>query len=128
MLKQDVIRKKNDFSLLYKKGKSIGGKYVVLFFRSNNLTYNRKAILASKKVGNSVKRNRARRLIKESYRTLEDSFLKGYDIVIIARNTISQEGVKCKDVEKSIKHLMRKTGLYMPGAGESPHPEGAKTI
>ena len=112
MLKPDVIRKKKDFSLLYGKGKSKGGKYVVLFYRRNNLPYNRKAFLASKKVGKSVERNRARRLMRESYRTLEKKLPIGYDILIIARNTISSEGIKCEDVEKSMKHLMNKSGLF----------------
>ena len=35
-------------------------RYVVVFYRKNNLPYTRKAFLASKKVGNSVRRNRAR--------------------------------------------------------------------
>ena len=113
MLKPDVLRRKNDFSLLYKKGKSIGGEHVVIFFRRNNLSYNRMAFLASKKVGNSVKRNRARRLMKESCRNLKQPLISGYDILIIARNTISRKGIKCADVEKSIRHLLKKTGLMI---------------
>jgi len=112
MLKPDVLRKKKDFSLLYSKGKSNGGKYVVLFFRKNDLPYNRKAFLASKKVGKSVDRNRARRLMRESYRNIEKYLPKGYDILFIARNTISREGIKCADVEKSIKHLINKSELF----------------
>ncbi len=63
------------------------------------------AFLASKKVGNSVHRNRARRLMKESVRQI-DGFRQGYDIIIIARNTIN--GVKCADVKKSIEAALRK--------------------
>jgi ribonuclease P protein component len=112
MLKHDVIRSKNDFSLLYKKGKSIGSKYVVLFFRKNNLSYCRKAFVASKKVGKSVARNRARRLMKESYRKLEGNLPDGYDILLIARNTISSNDIKCADVELALKHLFKKSGLF----------------
>ena len=66
MLKNNVLRKNSDFSDIYKKGKSVGDKYVVLFYRMNRLGYNRTGFLASKKVGNSVKRNRAKRLMKEN--------------------------------------------------------------
>ena len=82
---------------------------MVLFFRPNHLPYNRTGFLASKKAGNSVKRNRARRLMKEAYRTFYGELPQGYDFIIIARNTIS--GRKCADVEKSLKSAFKKTGV-----------------
>lgn len=109
MLKPDILRNKKDFNRLYKKGKSYGSKYVVLFCIKNDLLHNRKAFLASKKVGNSVKRNRARRLMKESFRKKTDMIKDGYDILFIARNNIN--GSKCQDVEKSINQVLRKAGL-----------------
>jgi len=109
MLKPNVLRKKKDFAAIYNKGKSVGERYVVLFFRKNNLDYNRTAFLASKKVGNSVSRNRARRLMKESYRELEKNLERGYDIIWIARNTIVN--LKCADVKKSMEAAIRKSGI-----------------
>lgn len=109
MLKKNVLRKKSDFDQLYKNGKSIGDRYVVLFFRKNGLTINRTGFLASKKVGNSVKRNRARRLMRESYRNMVDRLPKGYDLVMIARNTIN--GRKCQEVEKSMASSFKRAGL-----------------
>ena len=109
MLKNNVLRKNSDFSDIYKKGKSVGDKYVVLFYRMNRLGYNRTGFLASKKVGNSVKRNRAKRLMKESYRNICDKLPIGYDFIIIARNTISGKG--CADVEKSIYSAFKRTGV-----------------
>ena len=78
MLKRDILRRKDDFNSIYRKGRSIGERYVVLFYRKNDLSYNRTAFLASKKVGNSVERNRARRLKKENYRFLKDNIKKSY--------------------------------------------------
>ena len=109
MLKPNVLRKKKDFTAIYNKGRSIGEKYVVLFTRKNNLEYNRTAFLASKKVGNSVSRNRARRLMKESYRELEPNLDSGYDLIWIARNTICN--LKCADVKKSMEAASKKSGI-----------------
>ena len=109
MIKPDVLRKKEDFTSLYKKGKSVGGKFVVIFYRKNNLPMNRKAFLASKKVGNSVERNRARRLMRESYRQLEADMPRGWDFIFIARNTILDS--KCADVKKSIEAALKKAGI-----------------
>ena len=111
MLKKEVLREKGDFSRLYNKGKSAGGKYLVLFYIKNEYGYTRRAFLASKKVGNSVKRNRARRLIRESFRSMETEIATGYDILFIARNTI--EGMHFQDVEKSMKTLLAKSGLLI---------------
>jgi ribonuclease P protein component len=111
MLKPDVLRNKKDFSALYGKGKSAGGKYVVLFYRKNNLGHNRRAFLASKKVGDSVRRNRARRLMKENYRLLLGRLPTGYDILFIARKQAADKGVKCGEVGNSMRALLRKSGL-----------------
>jgi len=109
MLKKNVLRKNKDFSVIYKKGKSVGDKYIVLFYRPNGLDYNRTGFLASKKVGNSVQRNRAKRLMKESYRKMEGNLPIGYDFIIIARNTIN--GKKCAEVEKSLYSAFKRTGV-----------------
>ncbi len=109
MLKENVLRKKTDFNAIYNKGKSVGDRYVVLFYRKNHLSYNRLGFLASKKVGNSVRRNRARRLMKESYRHMEESLPLGYDFILIARNTI--DGKKCAEVERSMRSAFKRAGV-----------------
>ena len=109
MLKKDVLRDKRDFSRLFNNGKSAGGKYVVLFYRKNGLSYNRRAFLASKKVGKSVQRNRARRLIRENYREIGPNLPQGYDVLFIARNTII--GANCQEVGKSMRAVINKSGL-----------------
>ncbi len=109
MLKKTVLRGKKNFSAIYKRGKSVGDRYVVLFYRKNGLDYNRIAFLASKKVGNSVKRNRARRLMKESYRLTGLNVPSGYDFIFIARSTI--EGAKCRQVQISLESALKKSGV-----------------
>ena len=106
MRKKEILRKKDDFQAIYNAGKSVPERYVVLFYRKNDLPYSRTAFLASKKVGNSIQRNRAKRLMKESYRLNADRFLDGYDLIFIARNTIN--GKKQKDVEKSLLNAAKR--------------------
>jgi len=109
MLKKEVLRKKEDFNRVYKKGKSVGDRFVVVFCLRNDLGYNRISFLASKKVGNSVKRNRARRLMRESMRNIEN-IKQGYDITVIARNTINDR--KCADVKKSLEAALRRLKIH----------------
>ena len=110
-LRPDILRYKRDFDRLYSKGKSSGDKYVVVFYISNGQDFNRKAFLASKKVGGAVARNRARRLMKESFRKLEQKIKPGYDILMIARKTI--EDTCQADVETSMRKALIKSGLLM---------------
>ena len=48
MLKKEILRKKSDFDAIYRSGESVPDRYVVLFYRKNDLPYTRTAFLASK--------------------------------------------------------------------------------
>lgn len=106
MRKKEVLRGKRDFNRVYSKGKSVRDRYLVLIYLKNGLPYTRTAFLASKKVGNSVQRNRAKRLMKESYRVLSEDIKEGYDLVMIARTTIN--GKKCDQIRGSLKKSLEK--------------------
>ena len=108
-MQPDVLRYRKDFDRLYRKGRKVTDKYMLLFTLPNGLDYNRKAILASKKVGGAVVRNRARRLLKESYRQLVPEMQKGVDILFVARSGITD--AKCQDVMTTMKNTLKKSGL-----------------
>lgn len=118
MLKKTVLRKKSDFDAIYRTGKSAGDRYVVVFARPNGLGYGRTAFLASKKVGGSVERSRARRLMKESYRSLSGSCRDCFDIVIIARAAIN--GKKCGEVEASLLSALKRAGALKQNEDNRP--------
>lgn len=85
MLYTEILNKNKDFLTLYRKGSCVVSKNVVVYFRKNSLPCNRLGITAGKKVGNAVKRNRAKRIIRQAYRENELSLPVGIDIVIVAR-------------------------------------------
>lgn len=99
------IKKSDGFGRVYRHGKSYANKYLVMYVLNNNKEYSRFGITVSKKVGNSVVRHRVTRLIRESIRLNEDIFVRGLDIVIIARNTA--KGKKYHDIESAVLHLGR---------------------
>ena len=107
--REDVLRYQKDFDRVYRKGKSVGDRYVVVFCLKNNLDHNRISFLASKKVGNSVVRHRIKRRLKEIARLNEDGVKKGYDIVIIARNAAALSGYG--ELEQSYLRLLTKMHL-----------------
>ncbi|SKC88877.1 ribonuclease P protein component [Maledivibacter halophilus] len=111
MAQIERLKKNTDFKNVYKKGKSFADKFVVIYLCKNFSNVTRVGFTASKKVGNSVKRNRARRLMKESFRNNSRDIKIGYDIVFIARVAINDADYY--DVEKSIRRVMKKSKIYM---------------
>lgn len=109
-MKKYNIRKNSEFRAVYRRGKSFSNYLLVLYINRNNSDFNRLGVSVSKKVGNSVTRNRIKRLIKECYRHNNEGIKKGYDLIFIARN--SAKGKSYKDIEKSLINLFNKAGLY----------------
>lgn len=85
MLYTEILNDNKIFLRLYKKGKCIVSREMVIYIRKNHLPYNRLGITAGKKIGNAVKRNRAKRVIRQAYRENEIIMPLGIDIVIVAR-------------------------------------------
>ena len=66
--------------------KGVADGFLVLYARKNRTPGNRVGITVSKKLGKAHIRNRMRRRLREVYRTHEDSFKSGWDIVVVARS------------------------------------------
>jgi ribonuclease P protein component len=65
------IKKNREFQTLFKKGSNHVTYAFVCYHFPNKKHVNRLGIVASKKVGNAVKRNRAKRIIREAFRIAE---------------------------------------------------------
>ena len=105
MKNTETITDNRIFTRLYGKGKNAVSGTTVVYYRKNNLQKNRLGLTSTKKIGCAVKRNRARRVIREAYRLLESRLILGYDIVIVARtkSTAVPMFVVKNDLEKTFK-------------------------
>ena len=99
------LKKNSEFLEVYKRGESFANKYLVMYILKNNSLKNRLGISISKKVGNSVKRHRLRRLIKENYRMSEENYQKGLDIVVVTR--VSSRDIGYKEIGSALEHLRK---------------------
>ena len=82
------FRKRKDFLRIYKKGSRYRGKGFVLIYLSNKLQFSRMAVVASKKVGNAVVRNRIKRRFRALFRTNKSLLQGSFDLVIITDRRI----------------------------------------
>lgn len=56
-----------------------------LFARANGLPHSRLGITTSRRLGKAHRRNRARRLVREAYRTHREQLPRGFDLVFVVR-------------------------------------------
>lgn len=105
MKQSETLRSNEEFKEIYRTGKSYANKYLIMYVRNNDTGRNRIGISVSKKVGNSVIRHRIARLIRESYRLSEDSFLSGFDIIVVAR--AGAKGRTYNEIESALLHLRK---------------------
>jgi ribonuclease P protein component len=103
------LTKNYEFKRLYNKGKSAVSKYAAVYIMRSGKDENRLGITVSAKVGGAVQRNRIRRRLKEIYRLNEHTLRKGYNIVIVARQ--SSREAKWGELEPSVLSLFKKLGL-----------------
>lgn len=104
-----VLRNTRQFNQVYKRGKSIVNRHVVMYYNKNQLGYNQVGFSVSKKVGKAVVRNRVKRLMKESFRLNEAKFVDGYDLVFVAR--VRSKDSSYKEIEKAMIHCFKKGKL-----------------
>lgn len=92
------FRKRKDFLHIYRKGFRYRGKGFVLIYLSNNLPFSRMAVVASKKIGNAVVRNRIKRRFRALYRTNKSLLQGSFDLVIITKKSIGN--ISWSEVQK----------------------------
>ncbi len=103
------LRDNKDFRRIYRAGKAVPGKYLVVFKKENGIGRTRFGFSVSKKVGNAVVRNRRKRLLREISRKNQASIRQGYDIIVIARAV--GKDLSFVELEKDYLKLLKKGGL-----------------
>lgn len=83
MKKTTMLKKNYEFKYVLDKGKRYSGKYIDIYIKRNNLNENKLGIAVSKKIANSVNRNKIKRLIRENYRLMENEIDIGNSFVIL---------------------------------------------
>ena len=111
MIERSVrLRRSSDVERVYDEGKSWAHPLLVLIVRPNDLGLSRVGVAASRKVGSAVKRNRAKRLLREAARHLYPEFeTEGWDVVLIARPNLVEANEM--EVERALASLLDRAGL-----------------
>lgn len=119
------LRKRPQFKQIYEQGLRVAGRSLVLFVTlrvadsvgieaspsdHGAIAPARLGITVTKRVGPSVLRNRARRVVREAYRRHRASFA-GYDMVV---NVKSGATLTRREMEQELLNLFRRARSRMP--------------
>jgi ribonuclease P protein component len=83
------LRRKSEYDAAYARGRRFADAYFAVVARANGLGCARLGLaIATKAAGNSVERNRVRRVIREAFR-LRQHDLPAVDLVVSARGAVA---------------------------------------
>lgn len=103
------LRKNIEFKRVYKNGKNYWNRNLILYVKKNDYDYNRVGFSITKKVGNSVVRNKIRRRLKEIYRLNIHNLNSGYDLIFIPKNNTVD--ISYQELESAMLHILKISGM-----------------
>lgn len=101
------------FRRMYNRGRSAASPAAAVYCRRTGREGNRLGITVGVKLGKAVTRNLVRRRIREIYRTNEEKFARGFDIVVVARSR--SVNARYRDLERDMLGAFSRLGII--GAG-----------
>ncbi|NLN14591.1 MAG: ribonuclease P protein component [Tissierellia bacterium] len=105
MDKRYRLRKNMEFKRVYDQGRNYWNRNLILYVRKNDLNETRVGFTITKKIGNSVVRNKIRRRMREIYRLNFHNLKAGYDLVFITKKNVVD--LSFKELESSMLHIMK---------------------
>ena len=90
------VKKGADFDRAYRGKKSASDPFLVVYAAANDLPHARLGLSVGRRVGNAVRRNRWKRLLREAFRRSQAELPAGRDFILIPR----------PDVEPSLPTLV----------------------
>lgn len=114
LTKSERLSSQSDLKTIFATGSRSNTAGAKVVYLKNDLSYSRFAITLVRKFGNSVERNRAKRIFRELYRLNKNNILTGWDIIIILYpSKLSEESRKSQFFS-----LLRKANLKVENSVE----------
>jgi ribonuclease P protein component len=86
--KSQRVRRREEFQRVFDSNYKVSSRYFTLLFAPGGSSTPRLGIVASRKLGDAVRRNRAKRLIREVFRRLDLGSGTPVDLVVIPRREL----------------------------------------
>ena len=116
------LRKPAEFAAVYDARVRESRGPLLIYALPNALGHPRIGLSTSRKVGNAVRRNRIRRLLREAFRLMQHDFPAGYDLVVVVR---SHDPLMLAEYQKLLSGAVVKLHIAWQKRRPSPPAAGA---
>ena len=100
------LKSSRQYQQVLERSKGIRGKFITLHaFCNPNYPYTKLGIVASKKYGKAIMRNRFKRIVREAFRKVKSSFPLGMQMVVRPRKLA--EEAKMHDILDELLELSK---------------------
>lgn len=111
--KAQRVRRRGEFQQVFNQGYRVASRYFTLLVSPHPGTPARLGIVASRKLGDAVRRNRAKRLIRELFRTRAPLPFGGVDVIVIPRRELF--AAPYADLDRDFQNAFRRgTARFAP--------------
>jgi ribonuclease P protein component len=97
------------FSLVYAATTKQSRGPLVAYSKPNELAHHRWGLSVSRRVGTAARRNRIKRLLRESIRILQPDFPGSYDIILVVR---PHDPLELKEYQAILTALIQRTHTH----------------
>ena len=111
MKKTEMLKKNYEFKTVLIKGKFFIEEEIEIFILKNNKKRNFLGIAIGTKKGKAFQRNRAKRIIRESYTKLENRLIEGNSIVILMNKNFCIDDIKFSNVYEEMLKIFKKAKI-----------------
>ena len=112
------IQRRPDFTLCYETGRRYFSRSFVLFVRQNQHGTWRLGLAVTKKMGNAVRRNRIKRVLREFFRLHGHLLPQDKDIVAVPKRELCGQAVDLALVRSELEPLLVRLGSARPAKGK----------
>lgn len=121
---QQRLRSRTDFRRVYERRCVVSDERLVLYACESAGRWTRLGLSVSRKVGNAVRRNRWKRLLREAFRQSQHELPCGIDLVLIPR---AQPGdpPRLAELIQAVRDLAQRAGRRLH-RGKGPRSKGAR--
>lgn len=120
--KSSRLLKAGEFDRVFANRCSRADRRIILYARGNDLGYPRLGLVVSKKCGNSVRRSRWKRCLREAFRLAQHRLPPSLDLVVVPRPLTTPSTAS---LEQSLLRLAEEVARRIAEDGRRPQHAGA---
>lgn len=111
----ESLRRQPDFDRVFEQGRwRRAPAFALGVFERGGNELSRVAFVAGRALGKSVRRNRARRRLREAFRGVADALRPGADVVVVAREPVLV--IEFASLAEAMRSALVQAGLLADGA------------